>query len=291
MQKEYLKNEEEYYHALSPAELAARKQRAVAKQQLKFTPRPIVHPLYKNVSMVEAGQLLGAQGQVRRGGVAVPLWCGWGRRLGGGAPGVEEYARRHAWRPQTVLNVLAVLRVPSCTPSDLTWLHVSAIVPGPRWGAMPFLVPPLANPFATIANRTNGPPPPPHPMQPGDVIFRPSARSTRQLTLTMLLPGPAGSRGLWHLDLKEGSKVRPYALVSATAASPHIFQSQCAMFRLQLTPKATLPSPRLLVLQPAGSLKLGSPLTLTYVPGKKTESYEDLDEVTARFVEPVQVSE
>ncbi|PSC69358.1 transcription elongation factor SPT6 [Micractinium conductrix] len=38
----------------------------------------------------------------------------------------------------------------------------------------------------------------------------------------------------------------------------------------------------------AGSLKLGNELVIEFVPGGKKESYEDLDEVAARYVEPIQ---
>ena len=40
-------------------------------------------------------------------------------------------------------------------------------------------------------------------------------------------------------------------------------------------------------LQTAGSLKLGTSLELSLVPGRPPYTYEDLDEVAARFVEPM----
>ena len=50
------------------------------------------------------------------------------------------------------------------------------------------------------------------------------------------------------------------------------------------------PSPLPHRLQTAGSLKLGSSLLMEVVPGRPKERYEDLDEVAARFVEPLQAN-
>eukprot|EP00887_Chlorella_sp_A99_P000019 scaffold16.g19.t1 len=143
-EEEYCASREPYYHVLTPQERAAMEKERARKKKVTITPRPIVHPLYKNATMADA----------------------------------VEYLQ-------------------SC--------------------------------------------------EPGEALFRPHGRSTRMLALSVLLPGPPADRPVWHLDVKEGGK-------------------------------------------PAGSLKLGSPLSLACVPGQPAEAYEDLDEATARFVEPVQAN-
>ncbi|KFM24955.1 Transcription elongation factor spt6 [Auxenochlorella protothecoides] len=109
----------------------------------------------------------------------------------------------------------------------------------------------------------------------GSAIFRPSHKGTRNIILSLRMPGGQ----VWHLDIMEGPKVGAlyrtsgftvnlgrvfFRGVSVAGEEPGVYRNG----------KGT------------GQLQLGTPLNMEVIPGKKREVYEELDEVVSRFVEP-----
>jgi hypothetical protein len=150
---------------------------------------------------------------------------------------------------------------------------------------------------------------------PGAAMVRPAARSVRTLHLTMGTPGGAA----WHIEIKEQGKVRCMSCRGGRRGGRPLRPLHCcALFLRQfaaplaarlmpleiillnppplqiillLGPKrARAPSPHPFPaapsLQTTSSLQLAPPLHLQPIPSK-SYTYDDLDELGARFVDPL----
>ncbi|RMZ52752.1 hypothetical protein APUTEX25_000871 [Auxenochlorella protothecoides] len=123
----------------------------------------------------------------------------------------------------------------------------------------------------------------------GSAIFRPSHKGTRNIILSLRMPGGQ----VWHLDILEGPKVGAlyrtsgftvnlgrvfFRGVSVAGEEPGVYRN---------VDVHAGPAP-MIILQGKGTgqLQLGTPLNMEVIPGKKREVYEELDEVVSRFVEP-----